>query len=84
MSTWTPQRGVLLYRPRLGPSSRPLPAHEPPFPWLTLPLMGLGFALFFAGLALIGVDGRAWEAALAGAGAALVVLAFVLLVRRFR
>ncbi len=83
MSTWQTERGVFVYRPRLSPGFRPLAAVEPEFPWLALPLLALGFVLFFAGLALIGVGWRPWEGAIVGAGVALMVAWFGLLGRRF-
>jgi hypothetical protein len=48
-----------------------------------MPLFGLGFALFFAGLALMGIDSRLWEGLLALAGLGLVGAAAAVLVRRF-
>jgi len=83
MSTWHTERGVFVYRPRLSPGLKPLPAAEPEFPWVVVPLLSLGFVLFFAGLALIGVEWRPWEGALAGAGVALIVGGLALLARRF-
>jgi hypothetical protein len=83
MNTWTPERGVLRYRPRLGAAARPLQPDEPAFPWFVLPVLGVGFALFFAGLALIGADWRAWEAAVVAVGFGLIAAAFAVLVRRF-
>jgi hypothetical protein len=83
MSSWDPERGVYFYRPRLGPAAHPLHAEDPEFPWLALPLLGLGFALLFAGLALMGIEPRLWEGILAAAGTALVGAAGVVLVRRF-
>ena len=83
MTTWTPQRGVYLYRPRLGAGNRPLYVDEPEFPWLVLPLFGLGFALFFAGLALVGLEPHFWEWLLAAAGMALCAAGAFILARRF-
>jgi hypothetical protein len=83
MTTWTQQRGVYLYRPRLGPGNRPLPAQEPEFPWLALPLAGLGFVLFFGGLALLGAEAHLWEGLLAVLGLALCMWGFAVVARRF-
>jgi hypothetical protein len=83
MTSWNPQRGVFLYRPRLGAGNRPLPLQEPAFPWLVMPLFGLGFALFFAGLALIGIDSQLWEGLLAAVGMGLVAAAAAVLAKRF-
>ena len=83
MTPWSPQRGVYLYRPRLGLGNRPLSHEEPEFPWLVLPLFGLGFVLFFAGLALVGLEAHAWEWLLAAAGMALVGVGGSILARRF-
>ena len=83
MSSWTPERGVFVYRQRFGPTSAPLRHEEPPFPWDAVPLLGLGVSLFFAGLALIAADWRAWEGAVTAAGVVLVAAAFARLLRRF-
>jgi hypothetical protein len=83
MSTWHTERGVFVYRPRLGPGLSPLPVEEPEFPWIAVPILSLGFVLFFAGLALIGVEWRLWEGALAGVGVGLIVTGFATLARRF-
>jgi hypothetical protein len=83
MTSWNPQRGVYLYRPRLGAANRPLPLQEPAFPWLVMPLFGLGFALFFAGLALMGIDSQLWEGLLAAVGMGLVAAATAMLAKRF-
>jgi hypothetical protein len=83
MTPWMPQRGVYLYRPRLGLGNRPLYLDEPEFPWLALPLFGLGFVLFFAGLALVGLEAHAWEWLLAAAGLALCGIGAAVLVKRF-
>ena len=83
MNAWHTERGVFVYRPRLGRADRPIVPPEPEFPWVVVPLLSLGFVLFFAGLALIGVEWRIWEGVLAGAGVALIVGSFALLVRRF-
>jgi hypothetical protein len=48
-----------------------------------VPILSLGFVLFFAGLALIGVEWRLWEGALAGAGVGLIVAGLSMLARRF-
>ena len=83
MTSWTPQRGVYLYRPRLGLGNRPLHRDEPEFPWLVVPLFGLGFVLLFAGLALMGAEAHAWEWLLAAAGPALCGVGGAILARRF-
>jgi hypothetical protein len=83
MTSWHPQRGVYLYRPRLGPGDHPLHAQDPEFPWLAVPLFGLGFALFFAGLALLGIEPQLWEGLFVAAGVALLVGGSALLVKRF-
>ena len=83
MTPWIPQRGVYLYRPRLGTGNRPLFIHEPEFPWLALPVFGLGFVLFFAGLALVGLESHAWEWLLAAAGLALFGVGSFIVARRF-
>jgi hypothetical protein len=83
MSTWRTERGVYVYRPRLGPALKPLPVQEPEFPWVAVPILSLGFVLFFAGLALIGVESGVWQALLAGAGVGLMAGGFALLARRF-
>ena len=74
---------MYIYRPRLGPGDHPLHAEEPDFPWLAVPLFGLGFALFFAGLALMSLEPQLWEGLVAAAGAVLFGAAGVLLVKRF-
>ena len=61
MTEWIPQRGVYLYRQRLG----------------------LGFVLFFAGLALVGLEPHAWEWLLAAAGLTLCGVGAFILARRF-
>jgi hypothetical protein len=48
-----------------------------------LPLSGLGFVLFFAGLALVGVESHLWEWLLAAAGLALLGVGGFILARRF-
>jgi hypothetical protein len=83
MTEWIPQRGVYLYRQRLGLGNRPLTPDEPEFPWLVLPLSGLGFVLFFAGLALVGLESHVWEWLLAAAGLALLGVGAVILAGRF-
>ena len=83
MTSWTPQRGVYLYRPRLGLGNRPLELEDPEFPWLALPLFGLGFVLFFAGLALVGLEAHPWDGLLAAAGMALCGVGAFILARRF-
>ena len=83
MTEWIPQRGVYLYRPRLGPANRPLQLEDPEFPWLAVPLFGLGFVLFFAGLALVGLEAHAWVWLLVAAGVALFEAGAFVLARRF-
>lgn len=85
MSTWLPQRGVLHYRPRLGaPPLKRLPLPEPPFPWIVVPLLGVGFLVFFAGLALMGEAWHAWELGLVALGVALVGVGVALAATFFR
>jgi len=65
------------------PDPQTLPVEEPDFPWIVVPILSLGFVLFFAGLALLGVESGAWQALLAGAGVGLMAGGFALLARRF-
>ncbi len=85
MSTWLPERGVLPYRPRLGaPPLNRLTLQEPPFPWIVVPLLGAGFLVFFAGLALMGKAWHTWELGLLALGVALVGAGVALVAAFFR